>query len=96
MRSGNGVLLLLGLMLWLLREALLRLPGVTERDRLHEVHVLDGAVRTGHHVAVVAVEVEALHRVQKQFEAVVALGRRRRVGESYDQSVSHTNSGAIK
>lgn len=82
-------------MLWELREARLRLPGVAEGDRLHEVHVLHGAVRAGHHVAVVAVEVEALHRVQEQFEAVVALERERE-RESFDESVSHTHSGAIK
>ena len=70
---GRGGGLQLGLMLWDLREILLRLPRVAEADGLDKVRVLHGAVRAGHHVAVVAVEVEALHRVQQHLEARIAL-----------------------
>ena len=75
---GRGGGLQLGLMLWDLREILLRLPRVAEADGLDEVRVLHGAVRAGHHVAVVAVEVEALHRVQQHLEARIALCREER------------------
>lgn len=64
-------------MLWDGGEVLLGLPGVAEAHRLDEVRVLDVAVRTGDHVAVVAVEVQALHRVQQELVAGVALGRGR-------------------
>lgn len=60
-------------MLWPLLEQLHRLLGVAVAERLHKVRVLGVAVRTGHAVAVVAVEVEPLVRVQEQLEAVVAL-----------------------
>lgn len=64
-------------MLWDGGEVLLGLPGVAEAHRLDEVRVLDVAVRAGDHVAVVAVEVQALHRVQQELVAGVALGRGR-------------------
>lgn len=70
---GQGGGLQLSLMLWDLREILLGLPRVAEADRLDKVRVLDVAVRTGDHVAVVAVEVQSFHRVQQQFVAGVAL-----------------------
>lgn len=60
-------------MLWPLLEQLHRLLGVAVAERLHKVRVLGVTVRAGHAMAVVAVEVEPLVRVQQQLEAVVAL-----------------------
>lgn len=47
--------------------------GVAEAKRFDEVRVLRGAVRTGDAVRIVTVEIETLLRMQKHFEAIIAL-----------------------
>ena len=60
-------------MLWPLLEHLQWLFGVAVADRLHKVGVLSRAEGACHPMAVVAVEVQSLIRVQQQLEAIVAL-----------------------
>lgn len=47
--------------------------SVAEAQRLDEVCVLCGAIRTSDAMRIVAIEIEPLLRVQEQFEAIIAL-----------------------
>lgn len=47
--------------------------SVAETQRLDEMCVLRGAIRTGDAMRIVAIEIEPLLRMQEQFEAIIAL-----------------------
>lgn len=60
-------------MLWPLMEILQWLLGVAVRQRFHEMRVLRGAMHARNDVTVVAEKVQALMRIEQQFEATVTL-----------------------